>query len=60
MLPVIDIQADLSPGLLFSTIVMLAIAAISLWAFLMLTSTYNVVPGSFGGEPCLSSLVDVS
>jgi len=37
-------------GLLFSTIVLLLIAAISLWAFLLLTKTYLVVPGSFGGE----------
>ena len=36
-------------GLIFSTVVMLAIAAISLYSFLLLTKTYLVVPGSFGG-----------
>ncbi|ORX40275.1 transmembrane amino acid transporter protein-domain-containing protein [Kockovaella imperatae] len=41
-------RAFLSGGILFSTIVMLGIAAISLWSFLLLTSTYIVVPGSFG------------
>jgi proton-coupled amino acid transporter len=37
-------------GLIFSTVVMLAIAAISLYCFLLLTKTYLVIPGSFGGE----------
>jgi hypothetical protein len=41
-------------GLIFSTVVMLGIAAISLYAFLLLTKTYLVVPGSFGGELKLS------
>lgn len=38
-------------GILFSTIVMLGIAAISLWSFLLLVKTRLVIPGSFGGEP---------
>jgi hypothetical protein len=38
------------PGLLFSTVVMLSIAGISLWSFLLLMQAYMVVPGSFGGE----------
>ena len=38
-------------GLIFSTVVMLGIAAISLYCFLLLTKTYLVIPGSFGGEP---------
>lgn len=37
-------------GLLFSTVVMLSIAGISLWSFLLLMQAYMVVPGSFGGE----------
>ena len=48
-------------GLIFSTVVMLGIAAISLYAFLLLTKTYLVVPGSFGGElehsACASGLM---
>lgn len=43
-------------GLIFSTVVMLGIAAISLYCFLLLTKTYLVIPGSFGGE--LSDLCD--
>ena len=37
-------------GLLFSTVVMVSIAGISLWSFLLLMQAYMVVPGSFGGE----------
>lgn len=41
---------------------MLSIAAISLYSFLLLTKTYLVVPGSFGGElsVALPSLAHVS
>lgn len=42
--------AELTPGILFSTVVMLSIAAISLWSFLLLVKTWMKVPGSFGGE----------
>ena len=42
-------------GLLFSTVVLLGIAAISLWAFLLLTQSYLVVPGSFGGMSMLGT-----
>jgi len=45
-----DLSADDS-GLLFSTVVMVSIAGISLWSFLLLMQAYMVVPGSFGGEP---------
>lgn len=44
-----DPSADAS-GLLFSTVVMVSIAGISLWSFLLLMQAYMVVPGSFGGE----------
>ena len=37
-------------GLVFSAVVMVGIAAISLYSFLLLTKTYLVVPGSFGGQ----------
>lgn len=35
-------------GMVFSTVVLLAIAAISLWSFLLLVDTYLKVPMSFG------------
>jgi hypothetical protein len=41
-------KAFFNGGIVFSTIVLLAIAMISLWSFLLLTKTYLVVPGSFG------------
>lgn len=41
-------KAFFNGGILFSTIVMLFIAAISLWSFLLLVKTRLVVPGSFG------------
>ena len=41
--------ADPVIGILFSSIVMLSIAGISLWSFLLLVQTYLKVPGSFGG-----------
>jgi proton-coupled amino acid transporter len=44
-------KAFFNGGILFSTIVMLGIAAISLWSFLLLVKTRLVIPGSFGGEP---------
>ena len=44
-----DPSADDS-GLLFSTVVMVSIAGISLWSFLLLMQAYMIVPGSFGGE----------
>jgi proton-coupled amino acid transporter len=37
-------------GLLFSLIVLLGLAGISLWAFLLLVQAYLAVPGSFGGK----------
>jgi proton-coupled amino acid transporter len=42
----------LTTGILFSTVVLLAIAAISLWSFLLLVETWMKVPGSFGGMTC--------
>ncbi|WVQ66001.1 uncharacterized protein L199_004179 [Kwoniella botswanensis] len=41
-------KAFFNGGILFSTIVMLAIAGISLWSFLLLVEAYMHVPGSFG------------
>ncbi|CAK9780712.1 hypothetical protein CC85DRAFT_264664 [Cutaneotrichosporon oleaginosum] len=41
-------KAFFNGGILFSTIVLLAIAAISLWSFLLLVQTWMKVPGSFG------------
>ena len=38
-----------SSGILFSSIVLLSIAAISLWSFLLLVQVYIKTPGSFGG-----------
>lgn len=49
-------KAFYNGGLLFSTVVLLAIAAISLWSFLLLVKTYMKVPGSFGGELRLNTL----
>lgn len=50
-------KAFYNGGILFSTIMMLSIAAISLWSFLLLVQAWMKVPGSFGGEPC-RALVD--
>ncbi|TXT13444.1 hypothetical protein VHUM_00811 [Vanrija humicola] len=41
-------KAFYNGGMLFSTVVLLAIAAISLWSFLLLVDTYLKVPMSFG------------
>ncbi|KAI5450432.1 hypothetical protein NCC49_003055 [Naganishia albida] len=41
-------KAFFNGGILFSAIVMLLIAGISLWSFLLLVKTRLVVPGSFG------------
>ncbi|WWD18297.1 hypothetical protein CI109_102747 [Kwoniella shandongensis] len=41
-------KAFFNGGILFSAIVMVAIAGISLWSFLLLVQTYMKVPGSFG------------
>lgn len=41
-------KAFFNGGILFSTIVMLGIASISLWSFLLLVKTRLVVPGGFG------------
>ncbi|KAK4685254.1 solute carrier family 36 (proton-coupled amino acid transporter), partial [Tremellales sp. Uapishka_1] len=41
-------KAFFNGGILFSAIVLLSIAGISLWSFLLLVETYMVVPGSFG------------
>lgn len=41
-------KAFFNGGILFSAIVMLAIAGISLWSFLLLVKTRLVIPGSFG------------
>nr|XP_019045887.1 solute carrier family 36 (proton-coupled amino acid transporter) [Kwoniella bestiolae CBS 10118]OCF24817.1 solute carrier family 36 (proton-coupled amino acid transporter) [Kwoniella bestiolae CBS 10118] len=41
-------KAFFNGGILFSAIVMLAIAGISLWSFLLLVEAYMHVPGSFG------------
>ncbi|WWC62296.1 uncharacterized protein I303_104892 [Kwoniella dejecticola CBS 10117] len=41
-------KAFFNGGILFSTIVMLVIAGISLWSFLLLVEAYMRVPGSFG------------
>jgi proton-coupled amino acid transporter len=41
-------KAFFNGGILFSTVVLLAIAAISLWSFLLLVETWMKVPGSFG------------
>lgn len=41
-------KAFFNGGILFSSIVMLAIAGISLWSFLLLVQAYMKVPGSFG------------
>ncbi|KAI9631808.1 transmembrane amino acid transporter protein-domain-containing protein [Dioszegia hungarica] len=41
-------KAFFNGGLLFSLIVLLALAGISLWAFLLLVQAYLAVPGSFG------------
>lgn len=41
-------KAFFNGGILFSTIVLLGIAAISLWSFLLLVKTRLVIPGSFG------------
>ncbi|WVO15887.1 hypothetical protein L204_103552 [Cryptococcus depauperatus] len=41
-------KAFFNGGILFSSIVMLAIAGISLWSFLLLIQAYMIVPGSFG------------
>lgn len=54
--------APLTPGILFSTVMMLSIAAISLWSFLLLVQTWMKVPGSFGGESrqlVLSDAIDI-
>lgn len=40
----------LTIGILFSTVVLIAIALISLWSFLLLIQTWMKVPGSFGGQ----------
>lgn len=41
-------KAFFNGGILFSTIVMLGIAGISLWSFLLLVKTRLVIPGGFG------------
>ncbi|KAL7424323.1 hypothetical protein Q5752_000005 [Cryptotrichosporon argae] len=41
-------KAFFNGGILFSSIVLLSIAGISLWSFLLLVQTYMKVPGSFG------------
>ncbi|BEJ06280.1 hypothetical protein CcaverHIS641_0308020 [Cutaneotrichosporon cavernicola] len=41
-------KAFYNGGILFSTVVLLAIGAISLWSFLLLVQTWMKVPGSFG------------
>lgn len=41
-------KAFFNGGILFSTIVMLGIAGISLWSFLLLVKTRLVMPGGFG------------
>ncbi|WOO77782.1 Vacuolar amino acid transporter 3 [Vanrija pseudolonga] len=41
-------KAFYNGGMVFSTVVLLAIAAISLWSFLLLVDTYLKVPMSFG------------
>ncbi|WVQ96757.1 hypothetical protein IAU59_003864 [Kwoniella sp. CBS 9459] len=41
-------KAFFNGGILFSAIVMVAIAFISLWSFLLLVQAYMKVPGSFG------------
>ncbi|WVR06160.1 hypothetical protein IAU60_003190 [Kwoniella sp. DSM 27419] len=41
-------KAFFNGGILFSAIVMVGIAAISLWSFLLLVKAYLKVPGSFG------------
>ncbi|ODN95920.1 solute carrier family 36 (proton-coupled amino acid transporter) [Cryptococcus wingfieldii CBS 7118] len=41
-------KAFFNGGILFSAIVMVAIAMISLWSFLLLVEAYMAVPGSFG------------
>lgn len=41
-------HSRLTAGIVFSTVVLLLIAAISLWSFLLLVETYMKVPGSFG------------
>ncbi|GMK53645.1 hypothetical protein CspeluHIS016_0102310 [Cutaneotrichosporon spelunceum] len=41
-------KAFYNGGILFSTVVLLAVGAISLWSFLLLVQTWMKVPGSFG------------
>ncbi|WVQ72930.1 hypothetical protein IAR50_002492 [Cryptococcus sp. DSM 104548] len=41
-------KAFFNGGILFSAVVMVAIAMISLWSFLLLVEAYMAVPGSFG------------
>lgn len=36
--------------MIFSLVVLLGLASISLWAFLLLVQAYLAVPGSFGGK----------
>lgn len=43
-------KAFLNGGLLFSTITLVLIAAVSWWSFILLVDTKLVVSGSFGGN----------